>query len=506
MVGTRDTANTVGMGAMTPTAQRTMAMAVTVAMAAKAMVDMVVTVTDMPRVMGMAMLPVTATRLVRVPGRPRLGGDHLGIKPGPECVYAESVCERRGTLSSFSLAILAVKGHPYKHVFHAVMDISDEDDAGPWQEGEKKVSKIVFIGKALACSDRPGIACVSDLRACSLWTRSSYGKDLRPFSSETEAKAAVQPGGRKPGQGGGGYYSSTGDAPQSGGGSYYDTHKATGGAAGGSSTMSSGYVASPGVRGGFHGSDAQRAHVEAMRRSVEESAPASMPPERSDARKPLSKKSLTSRRWLNVKHKRGKTVKAMSESSMKLLWWSELLSDLEVHQFGPRLRKRVQEVLNCPWIHAHPDKCPLPEAADATAILNAQRPPEMTEARPRAVPKATAKAPPAAAPPKAEAMPEADVEEAVPVAQRIRLCRSPLECFQVGEEVRLDPESGKDCCTPWCILLAAWHLISFLGAFCVFLMIMPLFAKQKPFIPMPKFVEGSYFPTAPRNVQSPLDA
>jgi len=44
-------------------------------------------------------------------------------------------------------AILAVKGHPYKHVFHAVMDISDEDDAGPWKEGEKKISKIVFIGK-----------------------------------------------------------------------------------------------------------------------------------------------------------------------------------------------------------------------------------------------------------------------------------------------------------------------------------------------------------------------
>jgi G3E family GTPase len=46
-------------------------------------------------------------------------------------------------------AILAVKGHPYKHVFHAVMDISDEDDAGPWAEGEKKISKIVFIGKAM---------------------------------------------------------------------------------------------------------------------------------------------------------------------------------------------------------------------------------------------------------------------------------------------------------------------------------------------------------------------
>lgn len=46
-------------------------------------------------------------------------------------------------------AILAVKGHPYKHVFHAVMDVSDEDDAGPWGADEKKISKIVFIGKGL---------------------------------------------------------------------------------------------------------------------------------------------------------------------------------------------------------------------------------------------------------------------------------------------------------------------------------------------------------------------
>lgn len=46
-------------------------------------------------------------------------------------------------------AILAVKGHPFKHVFHAVMDVSDEDDAGPWAEDEKKINKIVFIGKSL---------------------------------------------------------------------------------------------------------------------------------------------------------------------------------------------------------------------------------------------------------------------------------------------------------------------------------------------------------------------
>ncbi|CAK0802563.1 unnamed protein product, partial [Prorocentrum cordatum] len=33
------------------------------------------------------------------------------------------------------------------------------------------------------------------------------------------------------------------------------------------------------------------------------------------------------------------------------------------------------------YLLAHPDKCPLAEAADATAILNAQRPPEMSESR-----------------------------------------------------------------------------------------------------------------------------
>jgi len=46
-------------------------------------------------------------------------------------------------------AIMAVKGHPFKHVFHAVMDISDEDDAGPWEEGEPRTCKIVFIGKSM---------------------------------------------------------------------------------------------------------------------------------------------------------------------------------------------------------------------------------------------------------------------------------------------------------------------------------------------------------------------
>lgn len=56
--------------------------------------------------------------------------------------------KERGTVFRIK-AILAIKGHPYKHVFHAVMDHGDEDDAGEWEEGEKKISKIVFIGKSL---------------------------------------------------------------------------------------------------------------------------------------------------------------------------------------------------------------------------------------------------------------------------------------------------------------------------------------------------------------------
>jgi G3E family GTPase len=46
-------------------------------------------------------------------------------------------------------AIFAVQGHPYKHVFHSVMGVADEDDAGPWADDEKKICKIVFIGKSI---------------------------------------------------------------------------------------------------------------------------------------------------------------------------------------------------------------------------------------------------------------------------------------------------------------------------------------------------------------------
>lgn len=56
--------------------------------------------------------------------------------------------EAKGTIFRIK-AILSIKDHPYKHVFHAVMDVSDEDDAAPWGKDEKRISKIVFIGKGL---------------------------------------------------------------------------------------------------------------------------------------------------------------------------------------------------------------------------------------------------------------------------------------------------------------------------------------------------------------------
>ncbi|CAE7225733.1 unnamed protein product [Symbiodinium natans] len=83
------------------------------------------------------------------------------------------------------------------------------------------------------------------------------------------------------------------------------------------------------------------------------------------------------------------------------------------------------------YLLAHPDKCPLPEAADATAILNAQRPPEMTEARPRPAAKAPAKSAPSAPAPSPAPEPEVpEAEEDDPVEE--------------GEEKRIDPDDSQE--------------------------------------------------------------
>lgn len=75
-------------------------------------------------------------------------GEIIADKLGAWMQTLAQLPQEKGTIFRIK-AILAVKDHPYKHVFHAVMDVSDEDDAGPWEPHEKRVNKIVFIGKGL---------------------------------------------------------------------------------------------------------------------------------------------------------------------------------------------------------------------------------------------------------------------------------------------------------------------------------------------------------------------
>jgi G3E family GTPase len=46
-------------------------------------------------------------------------------------------------------AIFAVQGIRDKVAFHAVMDCTDEEMIGPWKEGEKRVCKLVVIGRSI---------------------------------------------------------------------------------------------------------------------------------------------------------------------------------------------------------------------------------------------------------------------------------------------------------------------------------------------------------------------
>lgn len=87
------------------------------------------------------------------------------------------------------------------------------------------------------------------------------------------------------------------------------------------------------------------------------------------------------------------------------------------------------------YLLAHPDRNPLPEATDATAILNAQRPPEMTEARPR---------PPAAAAPAASApAAPAPAPEAAPAAAGAAAAAAESSPGTQEEERRVDPEDNQ---------------------------------------------------------------
>jgi len=125
---------------------------------AMAMMKTAKNITDMVMVtQGMATLKVMDTGILQKKSRhdSRVNSFSIvregEIDPKKLGMWMQSLAsfpEEKGTIFRIK-AILAVKGHPYKHVFHAVMDVSDENDAGPWKEGEKKISKIVFIGKGM---------------------------------------------------------------------------------------------------------------------------------------------------------------------------------------------------------------------------------------------------------------------------------------------------------------------------------------------------------------------
>lgn len=75
-------------------------------------------------------------------------GEILPQKLGQFMQTLGQLPEEKGVIFRIK-GILAIKDHPFKHVFHAVMDVSDEEDAAPWAPDEKRISKMVFIGKGL---------------------------------------------------------------------------------------------------------------------------------------------------------------------------------------------------------------------------------------------------------------------------------------------------------------------------------------------------------------------
>eukprot|EP00933_Yihiella_yeosuensis_P059466 TRINITY_DN6079_c0_g1_i1.p1 TRINITY_DN6079_c0_g1~~TRINITY_DN6079_c0_g1_i1.p1 ORF type:complete len:403 (+),score=124.53 TRINITY_DN6079_c0_g1_i1:74-1210(+) len=259
--------------------------------------------------------------------------------------------------------------------------------------------------------------------------------------SSAAAKAVTQPAGRR---GGGGYYSSADQGSQGSGGGYYSAEREKkqdsgsggfyasrgmssgshgngggegyGGGGGGGATI----CESPAVVGGFRGSDAQRRHVEMMRKSTAEAPPVAPPTQDIAVKSHLGLDALRERKRKEEEEKQAKReaarAKRRQEANQQEVEEEHALAECEAQawndsetmervkyeaalivriacRFGTsgvwtklaEARARGADIPLDPrriYVLAHPDKCPMPEASDATAILNAQRPPEMTEARP----------------------------------------------------------------------------------------------------------------------------
>lgn len=306
--------------------------------------------------------------------------------------------------------------------------------------------------------------------------------------SETEASAesrtVTEPQGRSGGGrgGGGGYYSS--GPSGGGGGERRGSGPSRGSAPSGTGGVATGgfNVAYPAPSGGFRGSSAQAAHVEAMRKATAESRSTDSAPGSSDValKSGLGLEAVRERKRQEEEERQAKRdaarAKRRNEATKKEADDEAALAECEeqarqdAEESGGRVKYEAALVVriavrfgsagvwvkisearargaNIPldpkriYVLAHPDKCALPEASDATAILNAQRPPEMTEVRakppreatPPAAPGATETAPPQEPPAEGEDAPDVTASAAAPPVP------------DDGKERRTDPEDGKLC-------------------------------------------------------------
>jgi len=300
-------------------------------------------------------------------------------------------------------------------------------------------------------------------------------------------------GGGAAGGGGGSYYSNRGtEGAGAGGGGYYQGGGAetTGGA--GPSASSAPRVMAPTPGNRFNGTDAMRAHVEAIKKAnrAEASAAPAQAVETVAVNSNLGLKHLEEKKQKEAEERARKREEARArrhnEETKKEVDDAQALAECEAQaaidaqtgvkyeaalivriacKFGSagvwlRIAEAVSRGADIPlepkriYLLAHPDKCRLEEASDATAILNAQRPPEMTEMAAKAASRpaaAAASAPPAEPAPPLD--PETAAREARFAARRARAKAGPAgvgpadepAAAAAEEERRLDPEDGQRC-------------------------------------------------------------
>jgi len=306
--------------------------------------------------------------------------------------------------------------------------------------------------------------------------------------SSSEARSVTQPQNRGRGRGSGSGRGS--EQSGSSGGGYY-----AGGGRGGADNSGVAYAGNstnvmyPAPSGGFHGSSVQQAHVEAMRKATAEANQKSKA--EVEANLTLAKKSglgleaLKERKAKEEEEKQAKreaararrhneSTKKEAEDEAALQACEEMATAdcgtvrslkyeaaLIVHiatKFGEsgvwmKIAEARARGANIPldprriYLLAHPDKAPTDASeemkakfADATAILNAQRPPEMTEVK---VPVRLKASPPPAPAHKEEVIEE--IKETVSTNTTESTSAVPEVKASAVDGKRIDPEDGKAC-------------------------------------------------------------